>query len=246
MLNNRLNESVIGSAKVIVDILPGGKVIPNVKMNPTSITVHQTGNVGAPAKNNHNYMKNCNRTGERKASWHFTVDDKEIYQAQSTNYKTWHAGNAAGNDTSIGIEICMFEDSARQKKAYDNAIALIKVLMRFHGFNINQVKRHKDWTGKHCPAWLIEGKFGYNWDWFKGQISGSAAKPNPAPPTGGNFTVKIKVDLNVRKGPGTSYSVVTVVKPGEVFTIVEEKNGWGKLKSGAGWISLSSSYVTRM
>jgi hypothetical protein len=118
--------------------------------------------------------------------------------------------------------------------------------MQFHGFNINQVKRHKDWTGKHCPAWLIEGKFGYNWDWFKGQISGSAAKPNPAPPTGGNFTVKIKVDLNVRKGPGTSYSVVTVVKPGEVFTIVEEKNGWGKLKSGAGWISLSSSYVTRM
>lgn len=23
------------------------------------------------------------------------------------------------------------------------------------------------------------------------------------------------------------------------YTIVEEKNGWGRLKSGAGWISLS-------
>ena len=23
------------------------------------------------------------------------------------------------------------------------------------------------------------------------------------------------------------------------YTIVEEKNGWGKLKSGAGWISLA-------
>ena len=24
-----------------------------------------------------------------------------------------------------------------------------------------------------------------------------------------------------------------------MFTIIDEKNGWGKLKSGAGWISLS-------
>ena len=243
MINNRLNESTIGSAKVIVDILPKGKVIPNVKMNPTSITVHNTGNIGAPAKNNHNYMKNCNKSGERAASWHFTVDDKEIYQAQSTNYKCWHAGTAAGNDTSIGIEICMFNDAARQKKCYENAIALIKILMSFHGFNINQVKRHKDWSGKHCPAWLLEGKFGYTWDWFKSQISGSPAKSAPST---GSFTVKIKVDLNVRKGPGTNYGVVTVIKPGEVFTIIEEQNGWGKLKSGAGWISLSSSYVSRL
>lgn len=72
MLNNRLNESTIGSAKVVVDILPKGKVIPNIKINPTSITIHNTGNIGAPAKNNHNYMKNCNNNGSRIASWHFT------------------------------------------------------------------------------------------------------------------------------------------------------------------------------
>ena len=65
MLNNRLNEQTIGSAKVIVDILPKGKCIPNAKMTPTSITIHNTGNIGAPAKNNHNYMKNCNKDGER-------------------------------------------------------------------------------------------------------------------------------------------------------------------------------------
>ena len=28
------------------------------------------------------------------------------------------------------------------------------------------------------------------------------------------------------------------MKQGEVYTIVDEQNGWGKLKSGAGWISL--------
>ena len=161
MVNNKLNETTIGTAKVIVDILPKGKVIPNTKITPTSITIHQTGNIGAPAKNNHNYMKNCNNNGSRIASWHFTVDDKEIYQAQSTNYKCYHAGTTTGNNTSIGIEICMFNDKERQRKAYLNAIELVKVLMAYHKFNINQVKRHKDWSGKHCPAWLIEGKFGY-------------------------------------------------------------------------------------
>ena len=44
--------------------------------------------------------------------------------------------------------------------------------------------------------------------------------------------------LNVRSGSGTNYSVVTTVKAREVYTIVAESNGWGKLKSGAGWISL--------
>ena len=123
MLNHRLNESKIGTAKVIVDILPGGKCIPNTKITPSSITIHNTGNVDAAARNNHNYMRNCNRTGDRIASWHFTVDDKEIIQAQSCNYKTYHAGTSAGNNSSIGIEICMFSDKDKQKKAYDNAIA---------------------------------------------------------------------------------------------------------------------------
>ena len=65
MKNYKLNETTIGTAKVIVDILPKGKCIPNVKINPTSITIHNTGNIGAPAKNNHNYMKNCNKNGDR-------------------------------------------------------------------------------------------------------------------------------------------------------------------------------------
>ena len=49
--------------------------------------------------------------------------------------------------------------------------------------------------------------------------------------------------LNIRRGPGTNYGTNGVITSG-VFTIVEEKggsgafNGWGKLKSGAGWISL--------
>lgn len=51
--------------------------------------------------------------------------------------------------------------------------------------------------------------------------------------------------LNIRKGAGTSYDIVGTVKKGGVYTIVEVKNNWGRLKSGAGWISLNSKYVKK-
>lgn len=61
-----------------------------------------------------------------------------------------------------------------------------------------------------------------------------------------NELYRIIVDeLNVRKGAGVSYDVVGAVKKGEVYTIVEKKNGWGKLKSGLGWINISEKYVQR-
>lgn len=53
------------------------------------------------------------------------------------------------------------------------------------------------------------------------------------------YRVKITASsLNVRSGAGTDHRIVTSIKKGGIYTIVEESNGWGKLKSGAGWISL--------
>ena len=65
------------------------------------------------------------------------------------------------------------------------------------------------------------------------------------------FSVQVDIlDLNIRTGAGTNYAK-TGEKTGKgVFTIVEVKAGqgasagWGRLKSGAGWISLD--YVTRL
>lgn len=57
------------------------------------------------------------------------------------------------------------------------------------------------------------------------------------------YTVKVSVtELRIRSGPGTDTAAQGVIEPG-VYTIVEESDGpgakrWGKLKSGAGWISL--------
>lgn len=46
------------------------------------------------------------------------------------------------------------------------------------------------------------------------------------------------IALNVRTGPGTNYPVAMVIRNGGAYTIVAEENGFGKLKSGAGWIML--------
>jgi N-acetylmuramoyl-L-alanine amidase len=65
-----------------------------------------------------------------------------------------------------------------------------------------------------------------------------------APAAFNPYLIKITTDsLNIRKGPGTNNAVVGVIEDRGVYTIVDESNGpgatrWGKLKSGAGWISL--------
>ena len=68
--------------------------------------------------------------------------------------------------------------------------------------------------------------------------SGSTTRSTPAtfaPP----YLVRVNTAvLNVRKGPSTSYAITTQIRKNEVYTIVAEESGWGKLKSGAGWIYL--------
>ena len=65
-------------------------------------------------------------------------------------------------------------------------------------------------------------------------------------PSNKTFMVEIICDeLNIRQKADFNSKVVGTVKKGEVFTIVEEINGLGKLKSGAGYISMNSKYVRR-
>lgn len=72
----------------------------------------------------------------------------------------------------------------------------------------------------------------------------------PAASAGVPFLVKVSIsDLNIRKGPGTDYDRTQFIPVG-IYTIVEVKSGkgstagWGRLKSGAGWISLD--FCTRV
>ena len=51
--------------------------------------------------------------------------------------------------------------------------------------------------------------------------------------------------LNIREKADFNSKIVGTVKRGEVFTIVKEENGLGKLKSGAGYISMNTKYIKR-
>lgn len=239
------NNSTLHKAKVIVDILPKGYCIPNQSITPTEIAIHNTGDWEVPAKNYHAALKRFNKENPSwQASYHFVVDDKEIYQMVDTHKKAWHIGNY--NSRAVGIEICMFKDEAKQKLAEDNAIALVLELMNMLNItNVNKVRPHSDYMVKHCPEVILDrdgslAKFRTRIKNFKSTDQTDKIETTP-------FIVRIICDsLNVRKGAGTSYDKVGELQKGDAYTIVEVKNNWGKLKSGLGWISLGTKYVERV
>ena len=79
----------------------------------------------------------------------------------------------------------------------------------------------------------------------KKEASEVVAKPVVAP-TG--FKVKVIVNfLNIRKGPSSvKYGKVGTINGGGVYTIIKTEGNWGFLKSGAGWINISSKYCQRL
>ena len=53
------------------------------------------------------------------------------------------------------------------------------------------------------------------------------------------YKVKVVVDaLNIRAGAGTQYKINGCIRDCGVYTIIETKSNWGRLKSNAGWICL--------
>lgn len=228
------NGITLNKAKVIVDLLGKGAVVTGQRCSATEIAVHNTGNWDVPSKNYNSSIKQNNQGKGRDASWHFTVDDKEIYQHMDTTLKAWHVGS--GNSVAIGIEICMFKDANRQKLAEDNAIALIKELQKIHNIPLSKVKMHKDYTGKYCPEIII--KRDGNLNKFKDRITkwntSTPSKPTGNIPPNGDIQRKGKVvvsSLNVRSGRGTNYSVIGKLKKGDVVELYYCLNGWSSMNS---------------
>lgn len=87
---------------------------------------------------------------------------------------------------------------------------------------------------KSGAGWIsLNSKYGH-------KVSSGSTAPAAAPSTL-KWTVTIS-DLRIRKGPGINYDWTGAYTGKGTFTIVEKKNGWGRLKSGAGWISLNTAY----
>lgn len=79
------------------------------------------------------------------------------------------------------------------------------------------------------------------------EVKKKTTKPAESKPaTATPFKVKVTADdLRIRKTPSIHGEITGYTGKG-IFTITEEKNGWGKLKSGAGWICLTVSCVKRV
>ena len=93
----------------------------------------------------------------------------------------------------------------------------------------------------------------YGEAYYKKYAGGQQAAPQEKPQAAAGVPFKVKVDildLRIRTGAGTDYAKTGEYTGKSVFTITEVKAGkgstagWGKLKSGAGWISLD--YATRL
>ena len=135
---------------VLQELIPIGNenARPRIKMTAEYITIHNTGNPGASAKANSNYVRNQN--GYK--SWHFTIDDKHIIQQLPIDEHGWHAGDGAngpGNRKSIGIEVC------EVPWAEEVAVKFVAELLIALEMDISKVVPHKRWSGKNCPRLIL-------------------------------------------------------------------------------------------
>ena len=216
------------------------------------IVVHYVGagtSASGAAKANCIYFSNA----YRGSSAHYFIDDYNIYEfADPSKYNTWHCGDGYGkygitNSNAIGIEVCISGNKPFTKKEQDRLEWLVQKLMKQFDIKAANVKRHYDASRKLCPLYYAKNETA--WKTLQKKINGTAATTKKAD------TLPYKVEiisetLNIRTDAGVSNASVGKVKKGEVYTIVAEKKPntvkWGKLKSGAGWISLGSKYVKKV
>ena len=167
----------------------------------------------------------------------------------------------AKNKNSIGVEICSTNSTGTVKDANDstwsfttaalaNATALVEELMSTYGIDADHVIRHYDVTGKLCPGivgWNADSGSEAKWTAWKSGLAAPSTTSSSTGMTNDDCPFKVKVtisNLNIRTGPGTGYSKTGKYTGIGTFTITEVSSGtgstlgWGKLKSGAGWISL--------
>lgn len=141
------------------------------RLRPTFITIHSTSNHSHTATAMQHSRALC-RGAFTNRSWHFTVDQYMVVQNLPLSETGWHAGNAAGNNNSIGIEMCESENrGSNHFRTWDRAAKLTAVLMKRYNINLRHVVPHYHWTGKNCPTPLLtNGRPGPKWAWFHSRV----------------------------------------------------------------------------
>ena len=157
------------------------------------LVYHYTGNDGDKAANNAKYFQN----NIVKASAHYFVDDTTVWRSVPDLKVAWSVGgskyanadNTGGgtmygvisNTNSLSIEMC---DTIRNgvyqasEATLANAAALGRTLMEKYGIPIENVYRHFDVTGKHCPSYLVSAQ---KWAEFKKRLEVKIMDNTPSP-----------------------------------------------------------------
>ncbi|MCD7805668.1 MAG: phage tail tip lysozyme [Oscillospiraceae bacterium] len=211
---------------------------------------------------------------DRNASCNYGVGkDGSIGLCVDEADRSWCSSNAANDHRAITIETASDTSSpyAVTTAAYNALIKLVADICkrnnisklvwstdkntRVNHLNGANMTVHRDYASKSCPGDYLYNKMGDIASQVNALLGSSdntsssdetttSATTNtsyPATP----FKVQVLIsDLNIRKGAGTSYATTGKYTGKGTFTITEVSNGWGKLKSGAGWIYLeNASYV---
>ena len=170
--------------------------------------------------------------------------------------RSWCTSNRSNDHRAITIEVASDKKPPYKvtDEAYNKLIELLTDICKRN--NIKELKWkadktligkvdeqnmtvHRWFANKDCPGEYLYERHGQIAKEVNKRLkpkNGSAFKP---------YKVKVDItDLNIRKGPGTNYGKTGKCTGTGTFSIVKEskgkgsKKGWGKLKSGAGWISL--------
>ena len=168
--------------------------------------------------------------------------------------RSWCSSNAANDHRAITIE-CASDRShpyAINDAVYKSLVELCADICKRN--NIKQLKWkanrnlvghpdkqnmtvHRWFANKACPGDYIYSRLG--------KIAKEVNAKLASNTNNLSFSVRVDIEnLNIRRGPGTNYAKIGKFTGKGVFTITEVKSGkgstagWGKLKSGAGWISL--------
>jgi hypothetical protein len=218
-----------------------------------TITIHCA--VGQfTAKQLLNLSRFVNPDPEWGASCNYAVGhDGSIGLGVEEKDRSWCSSNAANDHRAITIEVA--SDKKHPYSVTDKAYkALISLLVDICKRNkIKELKWkadksligkadkqnmtvHRWFANKACPGEYLYSRHGQIAEAVNKQLKSTAFAP---------YKVEVSIDnLNIRKGPGTNYKPTGKYTGKGVFTIVDESKGsgsdrgWGKLKSGAGWISL--------
>ena len=235
--------------KMLLDINPYSR--PHIMRDRTTkVAVHYVGNPGTSALANRNYFNNLAKNHSRYVSSNYIIGiDGEVIECVPPDEIAYCTNQA--NAYSVSIECCHPDETGKFTDATETSLAelCVYLLDRYH-LTADDIIRHYDVTGKQCPLYWSPTKYqpaevaNARFKAFKNRVRRMMGGKS----VGGEFKVRVIDDaLNIRKSPGTSSEVVGVIRGGGVYTIVSTQTvgsvRWGRLKSGAGWISLGDKYV---